>query len=95
MFAWELEHDWRPEIECGQSVDEQWIVFASGLLNNWPQNSTQLLNKDVCFHASPRHALRDRLSGARGAFVCENIAERNLKSACYASAALTPITECA
>ena len=66
---------------------------VGGLPNNWPQNSTQLLNKDVCFHIGAKHALRDRLSGGRGAFVCENIAEKNLKSSRGASAASAPITE--
>ena len=68
-------------------------MAVGGLLNNWPQNSTQLLNKDFCFHVSARHALHDRLSGVRGAFVCENIAEKDLKSARGASAASAPITQ--
>ena len=33
---------------------------AGGLPNHWPQNSTQLLNKDECFHFSSSQALRDR-----------------------------------
>jgi hypothetical protein len=41
-FARKLEPEWRPEIECGHAVDEQWIVSVGGLPNNWPQNSTQL-----------------------------------------------------
>ena len=62
MFAWELEHDWRPEIECGQSVDEQSIVFVSGLPNNWPQNSTQLLSKSemMIFHVIEPSGGQDR-----------------------------------
>jgi hypothetical protein len=93
-FPRKLEHDRRAEIECGQTVDEQWIVSVGGLPNNWPQNSTQFLNKDVRFHASPRHALGDRFSGVRGRpFVYENIAKKNLKSARGASAASAPITE--
>ena len=92
-FARKLQPKRRAEIECGQAVDEQWIVSVGGLANNWPQNSTQLLNKDVCFHVSARHALRDRLSGVGGAVVCENIAKKNLKSPRGASAASAPITE--
>jgi hypothetical protein len=76
-FAGKLEHKWRTEIECGQTVDEQRIVAVGGLPNNWPQNSTQLLNKGVCFHGA-RHTLGDRLNGGRGAFVCENIAKKIL-----------------
>jgi hypothetical protein len=63
--------------------------------NDWPQDSTQLSNKDICFHVSPRRVLRDRLSGVRVAFVCENIAKKILESARGASAASAPITECA
>jgi hypothetical protein len=92
-FARKLQPERRAEIECGQTVDEQWIVSVGGLPNNWPQNSTQLLNKDVCFHVSARHALGDRFNGVRGAFVCENIANKNLKSSRGASAASAPITE--
>src|SRR6266478_7987062 len=40
-----------------------------------------------------RHTLGGRLSGVRGAFVCENIAKKNLKSSRGASAASAPITE--
>jgi hypothetical protein len=76
-FPRKLEHKWRTEIECGQTVDEQRIVAVGGLPNNWPQNSTQLLNKGVCFHGA-RHTLGDRLNGGRGAFVCENIAKKIL-----------------
>ena len=94
-FPRKLEHDRRAEIECGHAVDEQRIVAVGGLPNNWPQNSTQLLNKDVCFHASPRYALRDRLSGGRVAFVCESGVKKNLEFARRASAASAPITECA
>jgi len=72
-FARKLEPDWGTEIERGQTVDEQRIASVGGLPNNWPQNSTQLLNKDVCFHVSARHPLHDRFSGVRGAVVCENI----------------------
>jgi hypothetical protein len=57
-FPRKLEPEWRAEIECGQTVDEQRIVSVGGLPNNWPQNSTQLLNKGVCFH-NARHPLRD------------------------------------
>jgi hypothetical protein len=91
-FARKLKPERRPEIECGHAVDEQWIVSVGGLPNNWPQNSTQLLNKDVRFHGA-RHTLGDRLSGVRVAFVCENIAKKNLESARGASAASAPITE--
>jgi len=38
-LARKLEPDWGTEIECGQGVDEQRIVFVGG---NWPQNSAQL-----------------------------------------------------
>src|SRR5262249_41213845 len=88
-----LEADWRSEIECGQTVDEQRIMSVDRLLNNWPQNSAQLLNRGVCFHASPRHALRDWLSGVRVAFFFENGTKKNLEFARRASAASAPITE--
>jgi hypothetical protein len=39
MFTGELKHQPAVEIECGQAVDEQWIVLVAGLPNNWPQNS--------------------------------------------------------
>ena len=91
FFARKLEPEWWSEIEYGQTVDKQWIVFVGGLPNNWPQNSTQLF-KDVCFHVIARHALHDRLSGVRGAFGCENIAKKNLKSPRGAAAASAPIT---
>jgi hypothetical protein len=88
FFPRKLKPDWRSEIEYGQTVDEQRIVPVGGLPNNWPQNSTQLWNKDVRFHVSARHALGDRFSGVRGRpFVYENIAKKNLKSARGASAA--------
>jgi hypothetical protein len=95
-FPRKLEPDWGTEIECGQSADEQRIVPVGGLLgsDNWPQNSTQLLNKDVCFHGS-RHTLGDRLSDVGGAFVREDVAKKVLKSAPRASAAPAPITESA
>ena len=37
--------------------------------------------------------LRDRLSSVRGAFVRENVAKKDLRFACGASAAAAPITE--
>jgi hypothetical protein len=93
-FARKLEPDWGTEIESGQAVDEQRIVSVGGLSNNWPQNLTQSLNKDVRFHVSARHALGDRFNGVRGRpFVYENIAKKNLKSARGASAASDQITE--
>src|SRR5262245_6009227 len=49
-FARKLQQEWSPEIERGQTVDEQWIVPVGGLPNNSPRNSAQPLNKDVCFH---------------------------------------------
>jgi len=41
-LARKLKPERRAEIECCQTVDEQWIVPVGGLPNNWPQNSTQL-----------------------------------------------------
>jgi hypothetical protein len=35
MFAGKLERDWRGKIECGQALNEQWIVFVTG----WPQKA--------------------------------------------------------
>ena len=93
-FARKPEPDWGTEIEDGQAVDEQWVVFVGGLPNNGPQKWTQLLSERVGFHISVGDALGDRLSGVRGGFVCENIAKRNLKSARGASAASVPIAEC-
>jgi hypothetical protein len=94
FFPRKLQPDWRSEIECGQTIDEQGIVPVGGLPNNWPRNSTQLLKEVGCFHGA-RHRLRDRLSGVRVALVCENIAKKNLESACGAPAASAPITESA
>ena len=45
------------EIECSQAVDEQWVVIAVGLPNNWLQNSSQLLSERLLSHISMRSAL--------------------------------------
>src|SRR5262249_15603412 len=92
FFAGKLKPDWRSEIECAQTVDEQWIVSVGGLPNNWPPNLTPLLNKSVWFHGV-RHQLCDWFGGVRGAFVCENVAKKSLKSSRGASTASAPITE--
>jgi hypothetical protein len=56
LFAGKPEHDWRTEIEYGQTVDEQWIVSIGGLPNN--RNSPQLLNKSEfgIFHVNEGRA---------------------------------------
>jgi hypothetical protein len=93
FFAGKPEHNRRAKIECGHTVDEQWIVSVGGLPNNWPQNSMQFLNNAECVHGSTRHALRDRLSSARGAFVREDVAKKGLESPRGASTASDQITE--
>jgi len=40
-FPRKLKPEWETEIEYGQTMDEQWIVFVGGLPNNWLQNSTR------------------------------------------------------